>query len=479
MNTFNFAIDLHCHPAMKPFGRSFDKDRKNSKNPRDRNSIWHYDPPNLPDKLINYLLGLTKFRQSDFTSLHYGNVRVISASLYPLEKGFVVNKLQDGKLSDVAIDLAAGLGRNRIDHLQALKKYFPDLEEEYNFYRQLDGQGVKVDGKKMQYKLVSSFNEIEVLMSTPQAIPTVAVFLSIEGGHVFNCGLEKAADPAEVLANVAKVKAWPHAPFFITLAHHFYNELCSHAKSLSGIMEKLLDQSKGMESGGIRPLGHQVIDALLDKTQGKRILIDVKHMSPQSRREYFNHLDANYAGENIPIIVSHGAANGLKAFDNRQPSRGTTSHLLNQGTINFYDDELIRIAQSKGLIGLQMDERRAGSPSALQQAGGHTARKKILFHRSKLIWHQLQHIAEVLSAEGIFPWGITAIGSDYDGIIDPINGYWTEEDVNVLDDYLLKHAYNFMTGAGKQLPVGNTTDPEEIVARMMCLNAWEFLSKNY
>lgn len=82
-------IDMHCHPGLKPYGRSFAHDKQNSPDASHTHSIWYNDPPNPADKLLNYLPpNLTKFRQSDFTAVCKGGVQVIGAALYPLEKGF-------------------------------------------------------------------------------------------------------------------------------------------------------------------------------------------------------------------------------------------------------------------------------------------------------------------------------------------------------------------------------------------------------
>jgi hypothetical protein len=99
----NFIVDLHCHPAMKPYGQSFKNPSgtgANSSDSSDTTSIWHYDQPSLKDKLLNYVTGLTKFRQADFSSSLYGSVKVVTASLYPLEKGFVKNRLGSSQISD-------------------------------------------------------------------------------------------------------------------------------------------------------------------------------------------------------------------------------------------------------------------------------------------------------------------------------------------------------------------------------------------
>ncbi|MBC8085492.1 MAG: peptidase M19, partial [Hymenobacter sp.] len=149
--------------------------------------------------------------------------------------------------------------------------------------------------------------------------------------------------------------------------------------------------------------------------------------------------------------------------------------------INFYDEDLLRIARSGGLLGLQLDERRVGSPAALRKAKGHLQRRKILFHWAGLVWNQVRHVAELLDREGLFAWGSLALGTDFDGIVDPINGYWTHEELPALSDFLLMHAHNYLTGPGGPaltLPANRTVGEEEIVSRIMADNALEFLLKH-
>jgi microsomal dipeptidase-like Zn-dependent dipeptidase len=297
---------------------------------------------------------------------------------------------------------------------------------------------------------------------------------------VFNCGLDNPAKENEVLGNVAKLKNWDHRPLFISIAHHFYNELCGHAESLSPLLKRFLDQSQGLNTG-FTDLGRKVLHGLLDNSEGNRIFVDIKHMSTQSRKEYFQILDSEYHNEMIPIIVSHGAVNAWKSFDNRQTQIPDSAGKFKEIDINIYDDEIVRIFDSRGFLGIQLDERRIASKAELEQSGGRLSRRKILFHKSRLIWNQIRHIAEVLDKNERFGWSTAVIGSDFDGIIDPLNGYWTAEELRFLDDYLLKHAYNYMLGNGKNLKLetNRNIDPEEIINRFMYVNAYEFLERYY
>ncbi|KOH46999.1 membrane dipeptidase [Sunxiuqinia dokdonensis] len=474
-------IDLHTHPAIKPLGKSFNrKPGFNNPNRNRQDSLWYADAPSLLDKLANITTTLTKFRQSDFTSLAKGGAHVVVASLCGLEKGFVMNKLGTKLPGDLIGNLVTGMGKKRIDHVQRMDNYFDDLELEYGFYRQLDGKKVKIDGRWYQYKLVSCFSEIEG--SFENNIRTIYVVLTIEGAHVFNCGLQrmgKTANPAEVMDNVDKVKQWDHPVFFMGLTHHFGNELVGHAQSLHGVVNKLCDQSEGMNTG-FTDLGWKVLRRLLDNQSGKRVLIDLKHMSVKAREEYYQFLDLEHPNEVIPLIVSHGAVTGFRSH-----SQLIEDDLFNYGKfqsndINFYDDEIVRVAESGGIFGIQFDERRVGSKYELKKTGPFLNRRKMLFYKSKLIWNQIEHIAEVLNRHNLFAWGIQSIGSDYDGMINPLNGFWTAEDMPLFDSYLEKHAFNFLNSdQAKSLKEFNKIKASDIVDRFMYENAYEFMKRNF
>jgi microsomal dipeptidase-like Zn-dependent dipeptidase len=474
-------IDLHIHPAIKAMGKSFDRNPGiNNHNIKAKDSIWYYDPPTVFDKLANIFTTLTKFRQSDFTSLARGGAEIVFVSLCGLEKGFVMNRLGTRLPGDVTANLVTGLGKKRIDHVQAMPDYFTDLEMEYNFYRQLDGHQVKIDGKPYRYKIISKYTEIEE--NNDPDITTISVILTMEGAHGFNAGLQRMGrkvDEAEVLANVNKVKQWKDRLFFMGVTHHFYNEMVGHAQSLNGIVRKIADQSEGLNEG-INELGWKLLRALLDKSNGHRILIDLKHMSVKSRNEYYQFLKKEHPDEIIPLIVSHGAVNGLRSEKEKVEDDKYNFGKFQPADINFFDDEIVRIAESGGIFGIQFDERRVGSDTEVKQSRGNLNRRKMLFYQSRLVWNQIQHIAEVLNRHDQFAWGIQCIGSDNDGMVNPLNGFWTSEDMPLFDSYLEKHAYNFLVSSqSESLQDYNKLKASEIVERFMRGNANYFLQKNF
>ena len=479
MQTF---IDLHCHPSIKPYGQSFKSSPvgQNSTNRKKRNSIWFYDSPGTLEKGLQSLAGICKFTQSDCTTLTYANTRIACASLYPVEKGFFNNKLGTRLKSDLGNNFITCVGRARVNYVQGITNYFEDLEREMAFYKQLDGVMVKTDVGNCTYRLANNFHEIEQHLEAENSDDhTVFFIMTVEGMHALHThyDLEKDADETAIQQNVAMLKNWQPRPLFVTLAHHFYNQLCGHARSLFGLVSNVSDQSMGLDKG-ITTLGEKVIKQLLDNTSGQRIYIDIKHMSVTSRSEYFDILQSDFTSELIPVIVSHGAANGLRsAKEPVQDNMDTAPKLLDRD-INFYDDEILIVAKTRGIFGLQLDERRIASQATLKNTKHAFFLNKIKHYRAELLWNQVQHIAELLDSNNLFAWDCIAIGSDFDGIIDPLNGFLTAETFEQMQEYLERYAFNYMDGVGKtRLKTFNQVGAAEIVNRVFSTNAMDFFRR--
>ena len=479
----NNYVDFHCHPALKPYGKSFNYKKKgiNHRYRSRTSSIWHYNPPTVVDKLLNYIINITKFSQSNFTSLSKAGVSVICASLYPIERAFFDNKLKPEFLKDLVINFATGVGKKRVDTIQEITDYFEDLEREYNFYLQLNNVSFNLPEGQFKYRIVRHYQDVEAVIEASKeattSVITVCVIMSIEGLHVLNSDILKPPDEQRFMANLRTLKNWEAAPFFVTVAHHFWNHICGHAESFTDLVKSKVDQSEGLGLG-FTDLGIKIVHELLSATNGRRILIDIKHMSVTARKEYYTLLRNTPDYSVIPIIMSHGAANGLKSFGDPTQGGSKVAKKLNRADINIYNSEIIKIAQSNGIMGLQLDERRVVNKDTLKDTKKSISRSKIMHYRSELLWFQIQHIAEVLDAENLFAWDCIVIGSDFDGIVDPLNSFWTAEELPFLADFLERHAYNYL----RDKPFSkkeNNLEADEVIKRIMSSNGMEFIKANF
>lgn len=500
-----FFIDFHCHPQYRPFARTFIGEQfphQQSLSPTQKSSMWYYDPPALTDKLLNYMLGLTKFSQHNLTAAAYGHLLVVFAALGTPEKFFFKNKLGTGPLTDLIDDFATEFGRHRVNAIEAMTDYWEDFEREMSFLQDAANRAVKIDGHWYTYRLPENFDELASFMAANQQTGVgrsssqpiqLAVIPTVEGLHALNCGLESPCDPSVVKRNATALRAGPHAPWFVTFAHHFYNELCGHARSLRRQIGKLTNQEEGINSG-FTELGEQVLDILVKPGSQRRVLIDIKHMSPLARQQFRQWRKERYASE-FPIIISHGVANGLPSYGATQSNypelgndfivpledkRGGDGLFRDHNGINFYDDEIIEMAESGGILGLQLDERRLANEEAMRRVKNSVFRHKIMHYRSRLLWNQIQYIGELLDRQGLFAWQNIAIGSDYDGLVDPLNGFWTAEQFDELAGYLERHAYNYFRDHSDRLTQSsNRIGADELVDRVFSSNGWSFLQRWY
>jgi hypothetical protein len=82
----NYYADIHCHPSLHPYAFHLSGKKRN-------NTLWSYDPPKDKQRDSPY----PEFTQADFHTLALANVKLIYASLYPIEQGwFKARVLNEG-----------------------------------------------------------------------------------------------------------------------------------------------------------------------------------------------------------------------------------------------------------------------------------------------------------------------------------------------------------------------------------------------
>lgn len=463
MKKVRFA-DLHCHPNLKTFGHSF----RSSLSPK--RDLWYTERPSFLRRFLKRTLGLTRFSQCDLSTMSQSGYKLAVVSLYPFEKGFFMNVAGKGPLSAFLSDQITGISYERIRHIQTHTDYFQDLNQEYQYFLSSRRKHL-IDGIQHEWLPIANKQDWQKVDATDK----VGVIFSIEGAHVFNSGLVpfgRKTIKTEVLENIRKVKEWQYPPMFITFAHNFYNDLCGHARSLDPI-RYLVDQEYGIDTG-LTELGIAALDELLSQDNGRRILIDLKHMSIKSREEFYAYLDQRWANENIPLLVSHGAVAGTKL-----KHEGAEPPLFARADINFYDEELVRIGASGGLFAVQFDSRRVASSTEIAKVGWRGKIEDIQRRSATLIWNQIRYIAERLDEAGLFAWGTACIGSDFDGTINPLNGILTTADFPTLAENLHELAADYLKMAPLKLDTNRAISAAEIVSRFTEDNICNFVRKQY
>lgn len=472
-----FAVDLHCHPNMKPF---------HSGHPKPKKGMWENIKHKIDGsfaKIINdRSQHVLKESQSNLYALAEGNVRVFNVSLYPMEKGFLhlrnIPKLLIGKNRiNIMQEVLTGFDGARITYLKHNNDYFKDLEAEYNFVYK--AQGKSPDGSK-QFVLVNNYAELDAALQKPN---TLAGILSIEGAHVFTGSAAIAEElsteefKAFLTENIEAVKNWEVPPFSINLSHHFWNYLAGHATSFKPPINTLINQNKGKDKG-ITEAGWHVVRELLSRQNGKRIIIDVKHMSVASRKEYYNFI-SNYNAVNpddaIPVICSHCGVNGFSTMDSSIRDNDTAAknkaHRFHRWSINLSNEEIRIIHQSQGLIGLMMDRGILGSFDTIEKIVAVEDKEKQRRDYCKLFWDNVFQIVKVVEDETA--WDIIAYGSDFDGTITHMEPYESEAKIPLMQDDLI----SYLEDTRYQEDLWYLHSPTQLVQKIMNKNAMQFYKK--
>lgn len=521
-------FDLHSHFSFKPAN----SERAGSDDVPD---IDHWRERFKDEEDYSHFIAwadrdVVKSSQLNGDAALVGGFGTILNGFYPLEQGFT-HPAFNRELATLV-----GFATKELESIMERRaSYMQHLQREYDNLRAgLALNGPDPAGKR--YVLVNSYADWLAEQGKPQ---TICIINSVEGAHAFADNiLDAAGQPMSVLgaerkhirraggdglgafhgyiqgilANIDRVKRWQHTPLFVTLAHHYYNTLCGHSPSLTSAVAALVPQDGRTphETGsrmvryfdvGIRSWGYRVVARLLNNTDPngqpvRRILIDTKHMSPQARWDYYtNVIDSrNAQGDEIPIVVSHTAVSGrasMKAtidgnnsptgeFD-LQPGDESASRYFYRGVINLFDDEIVRVVDSDGIMGLMIDERRIMGVELPPEAGLSMDRFQLVARQNRaemarwtttrnehawgridtaiyntritsieasmtplldelrpaylsVLFRQLFHIARITQGRG---WDHVALGTDYDGVINPIDIYRQSRDMRTLRQDLI------------------------------------------
>jgi len=465
------------------------------------NNVWDYDPPEARQRKSKY----PEYSQADFTTLAKGGVRLIYISIYPIEQGWFDPKyIKEGLLSDI---LARSISKVPIAYVNMVQSddydYFDFFHKEYHFLNEEDGRVHSLDGIDYKYVILKPSDDIDTVLAQEN---TIGVIMSVEGAQTFISGnathIEKGTfDFDRLILNIEAVKTWDHPPFFLSLSHHFYNGICGHARSLPATASKLLDQTIGLNEP-INAYGKKVIDCFLGigdyEGNGQRILVDSKHMSVSARQEYYAKIKQYNKGkedhDKIPIVVSHTGYSGhptmVEAISrpDTDDEKYNDSDNFNNWSINLSDDEILEIFLSNGIMGLNFDERILSGKQTVDDASRFSKRdikkripEMMKFWTQQMIENILGIVSVVVNSDQVPAtdkvkiWNMLAIGTDFDGMINPEDAFITSEEF-----------VDLRTLMTQMLPLQDNIDHllqglsvEQVMDKFMYDNAYDFAKMYY
>jgi Membrane dipeptidase (Peptidase family M19) len=274
-------------------------------------------------------------------------------------------------------------------------------------------------------------------------------------------------------------------------------------------------------------LGRQIVTALLDTSNNRSpILIDMRHMDIQAREEYMQMVSTlKQQGRNIPLIVSHAAASGKNRhqasvlgscpisdhyLEITNPQKYYRQYAACLGgdppciektswffpwSINLYDEEIAAVYQSDGIIGITLEERVLGTKAKnyskkhfrhlhnfYTQHGFNKAYFAVIDKLEPLmrnILYIVEHSGDGIKGS-IETWEHIALGSDFDGIVDPIDVCTSAKDIPQLYSYLCKYLPTYASYLNKQqLLLDYYNTPEVLLNKLFYQNGEKFIFKYY
>ncbi|EAY31655.1 amidohydrolase family protein [Microscilla marina] len=508
-----YFADLHCHPTMKPFRQV-----------PQANIFDNIDTQGACQEL-NWLTrpaakNIVKVSQTNIMKCQQGKLRLMFASIHAPERKFFdlkdwVEFMLEFSANDQTVKLGVcmtGFDRSVVEgYIDAHRKnkdqaihYFDETQREYEYLvmqaKQNECIGIAGDYEELQ-RILSTPDSVAII-PTIEGMHSLAIFTNFEQQNLSFDQVNDTSDPyyqhfaTQYQINIGRIKSWGggnHAPFFITFTHYFWNLLCGHAKSVESFA---MSQSFNLDKG-FSALGKVAVQALLSRENGRRILVDTKHMSVASRRDFYDIWDHYKSqGDSFPIICSHAALTGKATLSDLEASYDK-GHVLeneyfNTWSINLCDEDVRYIHQSGGLLGLMFhDERMPGglAKQAIEKAKAlPDAQERYDQMRNEYLrlW-MVNALQAVRAINDVSAWDILCIGSDYDGIL---NGFDIYEDVACYPDlqlHLFQYLHNplpcpFVEGLQtkediKKLYFGLT--PEQIMEKVLYKNVDNFMMRYY
>lgn len=359
----------------------------------------------------------------------------------------------------------------------------------------------------------NSFKYLEKIQQFDPTSTQIQVILAAEGGHNFYDSDQQPGDPNGILENLLFHKQ-PGGPrlLYVTLTHLQQSAYCTHAFGMKMIKNPVFDPV----GKGLKPLGRAFIREALSTQNGHRILIDIKHMSLKSRLSFYNLRKSEFP--DAPIVATHMGVTGVSykkkpVKKSESPlnkkcvqvhywrSLGAKDTYFNPWSINLYDEDIKEIMLSGGLIGLSLDQRILGCGKVSKEhfsqeefvASEFQPVKKPRYHpfvnysqgppekfkdyQIRFLCNNWMHVIKVgMQAIGYNAWKHVCIGSDFDGLIDPVDDFKSAADYNFIFGRLVE--WTPVMADAMDIPI-NPVEVQEKVKGLVFENALNFLQEHY
>jgi microsomal dipeptidase-like Zn-dependent dipeptidase len=510
-------FDFHVHPTLKCMFST-----KESKT----------DPwKDIDVKKINWVLrwcsdfAYILNSQNNLSQLIRNESKLVCVALFVPERGMTDNDLilkqAQGTLS-VYLDPARLAAIN-----DGTLKPYPDLVQE-DLKILLD----PAPFGQAQYEVIPLTQHVAFNETDPAKLYVV---FSVEGCHTLSSTMDKnKISKDEVLANLDELcSSYPIVSLNITHLEQY--PFCNHAYGMQFVStDSFKPTGQGISADGI---------AIIKHCYSKNILIDIKHMSLYGRQQLINaiRVQPDITAVLQPIVCTHAGFTGLSYADipdyieYTPQKKKPYGHILwgkprmfsnlgnvvafNPSSINLYNEDIMAILESDGIIGISLDKRILGYAEAssrpeqrdeltseeeyisvLERAsyltkhevgekrsdsfcittkevlqGGIVNPAAAFYHLCHFMGH-IAHLIKVADAAGYdTAKALTqvCIGSDFDGMINPV---WCCDSINGIAEFkadFINFFPNFAVDNQVPLPAG--FDMAKIAEQVFYTNGRDFV----
>jgi microsomal dipeptidase-like Zn-dependent dipeptidase len=501
-------FDLHAHISLKVMLGGTDN--------TNRKDCWS----EINSPVLDIVSGGVISSQSSLHQIQQGKVHIALAPMYSLEHAFSKNFL----LSKFIPKIEKQLSKTLLQRIRDDKSTpFNLLQEELALIKQSENSKMKVIQKLTDYDPAK-----------------INIILVIEGMHNFQDSY--LGKPSTLAASILKnLKSFitQHRVLYAGLAHLTRNLVATHCYG----MKLIADKEFIPEGNGITETGKRVIDLCYSRSgfNNKYTLIDIKHMSLSARIEFYRYRDTQ-GYNHIPIVASHFACTGRsyndirifkpkvsKKYDNAVEITYHKSYsdvvfkysnspqleyvAFNPWTLNLFNEEIFKIIESDGIIGVIMDLRVLGAkgrnfgttnPEGVEflstesfnllksenrfnilddEQEDDSTEEEIEFDSivaGKDAMHFFANILQIVKVyfdrfNSLKAWDHICVGSDSDGLIQPIEEYQNASDFDSLRMDLID-IFNAERKRDKFKKYFGTLPSDELVKKIFYLNGNRFIN---
>ncbi|MCP4442744.1 MAG: hypothetical protein GY810_27885 [Aureispira sp.] len=492
------CIDMFVASSQKAF-----KSRK-----VERYSMWErienncaFNTAEIPTELTSAFEGVSKRSQSHMYSLVKGNVKISNQIIAPTERQFFQSEFLSSGSRSKTFGCLTGMSYKEESFILSNVNYFKIIIENIEYIQDELQYKYHVGPRSYSCKIIKKPSDIDSVMNNPLEIGWL---LSIAGGHTLgnflfieqaqyrtneyrntvmgNIDILKGAKPLRL-----KTKEYLKVPIFsISFGNFFQDGICGKVAQFSLSEE---DAFKRQDNIGedFSDLGKAVVERLLTRKGGRRILVDVGGISLKAREWYYKHIrDRRFEKDTIPILATNVGISGLskkdKNYSNEDAKLKNSNAMLNHRHANLCKEDVLEVLRSNGLIGISLERDKLMGKSFQTRynatVAGSANRRRVAV--DAIVSNVCKIIKNCYSIEA---WDIISIGSQFDTHARHLEMYNQSSDMYQLYKDLLLYFRNPRDIEGtfdakdiKDLMYDYT--PQEIVDKIMYKNALSFVKKH-